>query len=88
LAAPVAARPAAFASSAVVKIGTTCQNLLIAKISLTIAFRQATASRRSFGFKREAAINARRLALEMYSTDEKSMTMSSSAELMAATSRA
>jgi hypothetical protein len=79
---------AALASSTVVKTGTTCQNLLIAKISLTIALRQATASRRSFGFNREAAINARKPALEIYSTDEKSTTMSSALEVTAATSRA
>jgi hypothetical protein len=60
----------------VAKTGTTCENLLIANISLTTELRQATASRRSFGFNREAAISARRPALEMYSTDEKSMTMS------------
>jgi hypothetical protein len=79
---------AALASSTVVKIGTTYENLLIAKISLTIELRQATANRRSFGFNREAAISARRPALEIYSTDEKSTTMSAAAKVTAATSRA
>src|SRR5271166_6646143 len=78
---------AALASLTVVKIGTTYENLLIAKISLTIELRQATASRRSFGFNREAVISARRPALEMYSTEEKSTTRSSAVEVTAASSR-
>ena len=78
---------AALASSTVAKTGTTCENRLIAKISLTTVWRQATASRRSFGFSRVAAISARRPALEMYSTPEKSTTTSAEPELTAASSR-
>ena len=47
----------------------------------------ATASRRSFGFSREAVISARNPALEMYSTPEKSMTTSAEPEVTAASSR-
>jgi len=50
--------------------------------------RQATASRRSFGFEREAAISPRNPALEMYSADEKSTTMSPLPDVTAASSRA
>jgi len=49
--------------------------------------RQATASRRSFGFEREA-ISPRNPALEMYSADEKSTTMSPLPDVTAASSRA
>ena len=89
-AAPVrgAACQAAPASSTVAKTGTTCENRLIAKISRTTVCRQATASRRSLGFSRVAAISARRPALEMYSTPGKSTTTSAELEPTAASSRA
>jgi len=79
---------AELASPTVAKIGTTCENRLIAKISLTIELRQATARRRSFGFDREAAISARNPALDTYSTAVKSTTMSPGLEAVAASSRA
>ena len=82
------ASQAAAASSTVAKIGTRCENRLIVKISCTTALSRATASRRSFGFWREAVINARRPALEIYSTPEKSMTTSAALEVTATSSRA
>jgi hypothetical protein len=79
---------AVLASSTVAKTGTTCENRLIAKISRTTVWRQATASRRSFGFCRDAAINARSPALDIYSTPDKSTTTSTELEVTAASSRA
>ena len=79
---------AVLASSTVPKTGTTCENRLIAKISRTTVCGQATPSRRFYGFSRVAAISARRPALEMYSTREKSTMTSVEAELTAASSRA
>jgi hypothetical protein len=49
--------------------------------------RVETASRRSFGFWREAVIKARKPALEIYSTAEKSITTSAELEVTAASSR-
>src|SRR6516162_1681745 len=83
-----AACQAVLASSTVANTGTTCENRLIAKISLTTARRWATARCRSFGFWRDAVINARNPALDIYSTPEKSTTTSAELEPTAASSRA
>jgi len=83
----VDASQAALASSTVAKIGTRCENRLIVKISCTTALRRTAASRRSLGFWREAVISARKPALEIYSTPEKSMTTSAELEVTAASSR-
>ena len=65
---------AAIASAVVSKTCTTSEKRLIAKISLTIGVRAATARRPFVAFDcLEAISNARNPALEMYSTPEKSI---------------